>query len=60
MDLLSVEQAAAELGVSPRRVRQLATVGRLRAEKVGWVWMIPRAALAKRKIGKPGAPRKKR
>lgn len=43
MNLLTVTQAAAELGVRPVRVRQLCQQGRIRgAEKLGSSWVIPK------------------
>ena len=42
MNAISVRAAALELGVSERRVRQLASNGRVRgAAKVGQEWLIP-------------------
>ncbi len=43
MNLLTVTQAATELGVKPVRVRQLCQQGRVKgAEKVGFSWVIPK------------------
>lgn len=56
--LLTVDQAATELGVSARRVRALITDERLPAEKVGRDWLIKPGDLAKVKERKPGRPRK--
>jgi len=42
MKLVTVSQAAEELGVKPVRVRQLCQQGRIKgAEKLGWAWVIP-------------------
>ena len=42
MKLVTVSQAAEELGVQPVRVRQLCQQGRIKgAEKLGWAWVIP-------------------
>jgi excisionase family DNA binding protein len=38
--LLNVNQAAAQLQVSVRRVRKLCEQGRLPATKLGWSWII--------------------
>lgn len=38
--LLTTSQAATRLGVTPCRVRQLITEGRLPATKRGWRWVI--------------------
>ena len=40
MKVLSVAQAAEELGVSPRRVLQLLAAGHLRGEQLGWGWAL--------------------
>lgn len=55
---ISVEQAAAIVGVSARRVRGFCESGRLRAERVGKAWIIreqdARAfAAMPRKVGRP-------
>ncbi len=59
MELLSVKQAAKELGVSGNRVREFCQEGRL-GEKVGRQWIITRAELEafKQIPRKRGAPRK--
>jgi excisionase family DNA binding protein len=44
----TVDEAAAALDVSPRRVRALIAAGKLDAEKVGGVWLIDEASLARR------------
>jgi excisionase family DNA binding protein len=45
-DLLSTQEAAARLGVSPRRVVALIDTGRLPAIRVGRSWVIRAADLA--------------
>ena len=45
MRLIGVADAAAELGVSQRRVRQMLADGTLRGSRIGRVWAIDRAAL---------------
>ena len=44
LDLLSINDAAGELGVSPERVGQFCREGRL-GQKVGERWVIPRDEL---------------
>lgn len=56
MDLLSVVQAAAELGVSPRRVRALIHEDRLSAVKVGHSWILQPAAFRDGRIRQDGRP----
>ena len=58
MPLLGVSDAAAELGVSSRRVRQMLAGGLLDGEKVGRVWMIDsddlrRIGRSRPKVGRP-------
>jgi excisionase family DNA binding protein len=57
-DFLSVEEAAAELGVTARRVRQICEQGQL-GQRIGSVWAISRAALEQFKQAKrpPGRPK---
>jgi excisionase family DNA binding protein len=59
-EFLTVEQAAAALGVTVRRVRALILAERLPAEKIGRDWMIRPAALRLEHIKnrKPGRPKK--
>jgi len=61
---LTTATAAAELGVTPGRVRAMIAAGRLRATPVGPMWIIaPEAleAVRKRKPGRPPlSPRKPR
>ena len=45
MVLLSVTSAAAELGVSPRRVRQMLSSGTLAGQRVGGVWVLEEHAV---------------
>ena len=42
---LTVPEAAAELGVSRQRVGQIIQAGRLPAERVGRIWLVPLAAV---------------
>lgn len=44
-ELLTADQAGAELGISGRRVRQLLDQGTIRGQKVGRDWTISREAL---------------
>lgn len=57
-DLLTVDQAAGELGVTARRVRALIKDERLRAEKVGRDWLIRKRDLDAVRERKPGRPAK--
>lgn len=45
MSLMSVADAAEELDVSPRRVRQLLAAGRLPGQQIGGTWVIERVSL---------------
>jgi excisionase family DNA binding protein len=54
--LLTAGQAAAQLGVTERQVRNLCRDGRLPARKVGWVWMIREKDLSKAET-RPGKGR---
>ena len=57
MELLTTKQAAAELGISERRVRGLIAEGKLVAQRIGRDYAIERRALAKAKVyGKRGRP----
>ncbi|HKV41543.1 MAG TPA: helix-turn-helix domain-containing protein [Blastocatellia bacterium] len=59
MDLLTTKEAAAQLGVSERRVRGLIAEGKLVAQRIGRDYAIERRALAKVKVyGKQGRPPK--
>ncbi len=48
--------AAAELGISPRRVRAMIQAGRLPARQAGRDWLITPAALDTVRDRKPGRP----
>ena len=54
--MITVSQAAQELKITGRRVRALITAGRLRAQKVGDIWVIAEADLDAVRIRKPGRP----
>lgn len=55
---LSVTEAAAELGISPARVRVLIAGGRLKARRIGErVYLIERADLRAVRSRPPGRPR---
>jgi len=56
--MLSVPEAAARLGVHPTRINFLITAGRIKAIRVGKVWAIREADLAKWKPLPPYRPRK--
>lgn len=58
VDLLSLADASALLGVSPERVRQLVVGGQLPGVKFGNAWAVPRDALAARRWqpGRRGRP----
>jgi excisionase family DNA binding protein len=43
-DMLTIEEAARELELSPRRVRQFCQEGRL-GRRLGWQWVITRDEL---------------
>lgn len=59
MKLISTDEAAATLGVSGRRVRQLIDAGTLPAQKVGGGYVIDESVLKTVEIhGKPGRPPK--
>jgi excisionase family DNA binding protein len=46
MDFISVKEAAAQWGISERRVQKLCEIGKISgAEKFGFVWLIPKTAL---------------
>ena len=60
--MLSVSEAAKELGLHPGRVRQLVVAGRLAGEKVGGRWLVAEDAVAARRAeqrpaGRPLSPR---
>jgi excisionase family DNA binding protein len=56
MNILSVTQAAAELGVGPHRLRALIRSGRLKATKVGNTYVIEPRHLDAVRVRKPGRP----
>lgn len=58
--MLTVTEAAVQLGVSPQRVRAMIAAGQLAATKKSYGWAIQEQALAKvqRMDRKPGRPRK--
>lgn len=55
-DLLTIQQASVELGISRSRVHALIAAGRLPATKVGSYWLIERGALEAVRVRKPGRP----
>jgi len=55
--MLSVTQAARILNVNTSRVRALIRSKRIKAEKVGGVWVMQRESLEAVKVRKPGRPR---
>ena len=59
-DLYTCSTAAAELGVTPTRVRALIAAKRLCATFVGHVWLIEPAALDAVRSRKPGRPPRKK
>ena len=56
--MLSTIQAAAALGISPRRVLALIESGRLPAKKLARDWIIKKSDLKLVSIRKPGRPKK--
>jgi len=56
-EYVGVSEAAGFLGVSPRRVRQLAQSGALRARRIGNSWAIPTAEISKRSHRQPSPGR---
>ena len=61
MKIIDTIEAARRLNVTPTRVRAMIKSGRLKATKVGIVWMIdPKdlEALKDRKVGRPRKARK--
>lgn len=55
--MLTTTEAAARLGISPRRVLALIKTGRLRARKFGRDWQIDPKDLEPVKVRKPGYPK---
>ena len=60
MDLLTVTQAAKQLGISRARVHQYISAGRLPVIKAGGTFFINPASLFRIRNGKPGRPKKKK
>jgi excisionase family DNA binding protein len=60
MNLISVTEAAKRLNVTPTRVRAMINSGRLKATKVGNMWVIDPKDLDAVKDRKVGRPRKTR
>lgn len=58
MAKLTTTEAAARLGISPRRVQALIVAGRLPATKFGKAWMIEERHLSRVAVRKVGRPRK--
>ena len=56
LEVLSVEEAAAALRISPGRVRVLIRAGRLPARKFAGRWVVRRADLASVQQRRPGRP----
>jgi excisionase family DNA binding protein len=61
-NLLSVPQAAGQLGISPRRVRQLLDAGELSGHRIGTHVVVDAASVARRlavppQVGRPASPR---
>ncbi len=57
MNMITTSQAAIELKISPRRIRQLIQIGKIAAWKVGRDWIIDITSLKEVKVyGKPGRP----
>ncbi len=56
MNLMSVDQAARALGVSPRRVRALIASNRVPAVKLGRSWAVDRSVLPSRRRRRSGRP----
>lgn len=60
MRLLSTKDAAAALGISERRLRQLIEAGRVKgAQKIGGSWLVPtdKDGAPKVTLNPPGRPR---
>ena len=61
---LTVTETAEKLDVSPRRIRQFISEGRLQAKKIGKQYIISKASLGKfidkpRKVGRPAGSKNK-
>ena len=59
-DWMSTQEAAADLGVSTGRVRQLLLAGQLPGEKLGRDWLIRRSDVGRFKALPPGRTRRPR
>ena len=62
--LLTIDQAAAALGISASRTRHLISEGKLPSEKLGWQRLVPLAAVktyrrTRRPYCKTGRPKEK-
>lgn len=55
-EFLTVEEVAAKLRITPRRVRAMLESGRLDGEKLADRWIVRPAALAAVRHRKPGRP----
>jgi excisionase family DNA binding protein len=55
-EFLTVEEVAAKLRITPRRVRAMLEAGRLDGEKLADRWIVRPAALAAVRHRKPGRP----
>jgi excisionase family DNA binding protein len=61
--MMTLNQAAAALGVSAATLRQQIAAGRLRAAKLGPLWVVDEREIARYRrdsLGQPGAPKKRR
>ncbi len=56
--LLTIPQAANELDLSRQRVWLLVTQGRIKAQRTGQLWLIPRREIEKFERQMSGRPRK--
>lgn len=55
--MISVSEAARELGISPARVRKMISDGVLPAKKVGRAWLLEEKDVARRLLDRPKAGR---
>jgi excisionase family DNA binding protein len=61
-DAMTLNEAAAALGVSPTTLRCQAGAGRIRAQKIGPLWTVTPAEVERYRresLGKPGRRRKR-
>ena len=58
-DIISVKEAAKELGVSPRRMLTFIYDGRLPARKMGHDWVIQKQDLEPLRVRPTGRPKRK-